>query len=533
MRRRLGVQGASAAVRVATLAAAVLVPLALNASPGAGRPARAERTISESSRATLAGLSDVVTVTVYMSENLPANMERFRTRLREILDEYRSGAGGRLRVSFVDPASDPEIGRAAALLGIRPIRVQAPEVAGVGTADIVIGIDVRCRDRNEVIPLLVSIDRLEYDLTLSILKVATRGLPRVGFLAGHGEHSTAGDYRTVASELSGSYEIREVDLSADPGALTGVATLVVPGARHVPDAQLFEIDQFIMRGGRAMFLLDGAEIKRETLRALPTQGNIFDFVSSYGATAKADLVVDSTNSNVTFRIGATTRSLPYPYWPKAIPPGLSRESPIVSGLEVIAFPWTSSITLADTLPRGVEATALARSSGRSWSVPALADLSPEQRFAPPADTAADTPAGRGSGAMLAVALAGEFPSAFSGKPVLVERGDHVEFTEPEGALERSARTRIIIVGNSRMFEDGVLELLEGSAAFFENAVDWLTFGDVLAGIGTPAAERRPAAPPPDETKVPVKLLVALGVLTAVAALGLAGAIARRRARRLP
>jgi hypothetical protein len=489
-----------------------------------------EHTISESSRALLAGLSDVVSVTVYMSEDLPTNMERFGTRLREVIDEYGAGAGGRLQVSFVDPASDPEIGRTATLLGIRPIRVQASGSDTAGAADVTVGIEVRCRDRSEVIPLLVSIDRLEYDLTLSILKVTTRELPRVGFLTGHGERSTTSDYRTVTRELSGSYEIREIDLSVDPGALTGVATLVVPGARHVPDAELFEIDQFIMRGGRAMFLLDGAEIQEGNLKAQPTHGNVFDFVSSYGATAETDLVVDSVNSNATFRIGATTRSLPYPYWPRAVPPGLSQESPIVSGLPAIAFPWTSSITLADTLPQGVEATLLARSSGRSWSVPALADLSPEQGFVPPAGGGADIAAGRGSGLILAVALAGEFPSAFLGKPVIVERGGHVEFTEPEDALGRSARTQMIMIGNSRMFEDGILELLEGSAAFFENAVDWLTFGDVLAGIGPPAAQHHPATPSPEKQETPVRLLVALGVLTAAAALGLAGAAARRRAR---
>jgi ABC-type uncharacterized transport system involved in gliding motility auxiliary subunit len=526
VRTRSAARAAVAALAVVL----VLASLAASDSAGEGRAGESERALSESSRALLAGLLDVVTVTVYMSQDLPPNMERFRTRLREVIEGYRAYGGDRLRVSFVDPASDPEMRRRAELLGVHPIRVQTPGDGGVQVMNVTLGITVRCRNREEVIPLLVSPDRLEYDLTLSIAKVTARELPRIGFLTGHGERSVATDYRTVARELSRSYQIEEIDLAFDPEALKGVATLVVPGSRHVPDAELFRIDQFIMRGGRALFLLDGAEIQEEGLRSRPTQGNIFDFVASYGATVNPDLVVDRVNSNASFRTGATTRALPYPFWPKAVPPGVSRESPVVSGLDVISFPWTSSITLAEMLPEDVEATVLARSSGHSWSVPAVADLSPGETLAPTGGDAAEARAGRGAGRILAVALTGEFTSPFSGKPVIVEHGRQVEFTEPAGALERSARTRIIVVGNSRMFEDKAVGMLEGSSAFFQNAVDWLTYGSVLAGIGPRPAPRAPLAEPPGGPKAPVRLLAALSVLIAVVALGLAGAIAWKGAR---
>lgn len=493
---------------------------------------RKDFTITDSSRELLRGLTDIVKVNVYLSEDLPQHMTGFRTRLEDVIEEYRAYGGDNLRIEYVDPSSDPETEREIQLMGIRPVQLQALERDRAEVVNAYIGLAVMYEDRQEVIPFLLSLQRLEYDLTSAILKVTTRERPVVAFLTGHGERTIGEDYRSIAEELRRTYEVREVVLADGPGALEGVTTLVVAGALDVPAVELRAIDQFIMRGGRAVFLLDGADIPMASLQARPTQGNIFEFVSAYGATVNSDLVVDRANSNASFQMGYMTMSMPYPYWPKAVAPNVSTESPITSELDAVPFSWTSSITVDGELPEEVEAAVLARSSGYSWTVPAYADLNPQQRFVPPGENADAIIAGEGQGHVLAVVLLGEFASAFEKRPVTAEDEEGRGAIDPDGSLLRSPPTQIIVFGNSRMFEDVLLRQLSGNLVLFLNAVDWITLGDTLIDIRSRAVEDRPLREVTDARRAAIKFFGTFGVPIGLAAVALLRAVARRRRRAL-
>ncbi len=490
---------------------------------------RKEFTISEASRRLVSGLTDVVNVTVYMSENLPQHLTGFRTRFSDILDEYRAYGGDRLRISYVDPTSDPDAEQKARLLGIAPVQLQALERDRAEVVNAYLGMAVMYEDRQEIIPYVLNLDRLEYDLTSTILKVMSKEVPVIGYLGGVDDRSIETHFRSAADELRKSYEVREIDLAEDPDALDRVTTLVVAGSGEVPDEQLRLIDKFLMRGGRLMLLLDGADIPPTGLEARAARGNLLDFASSYGVTVNNDLVVDRINSNASFQSGFMTMSIPYPYWPKAVAPNISRENPIVSDMDAIAFPWTSSITIADSLPAGVKAEVLARSSGYSWTVSAYANLSPQQRFSPSGPDAEDILAGRGQGKILAVALSGEFPSAFPE----TEGGDDSGEAEPAASGDgpsTSVPTQILVIGNSRMFEDGFLRQLPGNLVLFLNAVDWLTLGDTLIGIRSRAVEDRPLAELSDAQKATVKFVGTFAVPIGLVAVALGRSVAKRRRR---
>jgi ABC-type uncharacterized transport system involved in gliding motility auxiliary subunit len=307
--------------------------------------------------------------------------------------------------------------------------------------------------------------------------VQTERAPRtVGFLTGHGEREIGTQYRSVVAALEADYEVREVNLADTPSVLAEVTTLVVAGAPDVPDAELFEIDQFLMKGGRALFLLDGGVIEPGTMRGRTVVVNVFDFLRSYGVTVNRDFVLDEVSADVPFRRGDETGTKPYPCWPKAVPPNLSREHPVVASLEAVVFTWTSSIAVADRLPPGVEATVLAGSSGRSWTVPVTSDLDPRGSFVPPDEQADAVRAGSGPSRPLAVAVTGALTSAFAGMPVIVEDDEgNVRFTHPPDAIDKGIGTRFVVIGNARMFEDVLLAENQSNLVLFVNAIDWLSW----------------------------------------------------------
>jgi len=517
----------------AVILAAILVVVALlsaNWFVRADLTARREFTVSASTRAMLEELPDIVSVTVYMSEDLPQHLTGFRTRIDDTLGEYRAYGGDRIRISNVDPASDPALEREARELGIPPVQLQAIDRDRAEIVNVYVGMAIRFEDRQEVIPILSAPERLEYDLTSAIIKVMARETPTVGFLSGHGERTIAGDYAAAADALTEHYRIVEVILEGGAPVPDDVTTLVVAGpSRDIPDPELYEIDQFIMRGGRVLFLIDAVTISPTAAGAEAADGTIFDYVSSYGATVNADLVVDRVISNASFQSGMFTLAMPYAYWPKAVPPNISSENPVVSDLEAVPFPWTSSITVED-LPDGVEATALARSSSYSWTVPPTADLDPRQDFRPEGPGAAEISRGLGDGKTLAVALTGSFTSAFAERPLIVERDGRPEIVEPEDKIAKGRPTQIIVVGNSRMFDDRLLGQFPANLTLFLNAVDWLTLGDALIGIRSKAVQDRPIRPVGDRARATIKFLGTFGVPILVVLFGLASALTRRRRR---
>ena len=87
--------------------------------------------------------------------------------------------------------------------------------------------------------------------------------------------------------------------------------------------------------------------------------------ATYGLTVNADLVADASNVYAAFGGGMMTIYRPYPFWPVLHRASFDAAHPTVARLERLTMPWVSSLTVAETLPEGVQATVLVRSSPQS------------------------------------------------------------------------------------------------------------------------------------------------------------------------
>ena len=59
---------------------------------------------------------------------------------------------------------------------------------------------------------------------------------------------------------SEQYAVRKVNLEEGATVPEDVHTLIVPGSQNVPDRAKFEIDQYLMKGGRGIFMLDAIRV---------------------------------------------------------------------------------------------------------------------------------------------------------------------------------------------------------------------------------------------------------------------------------
>jgi ABC-type uncharacterized transport system involved in gliding motility auxiliary subunit len=544
-RMKYGVSSVAAAVILAGILVAVNV-IASQVSVRADLTGSREFSISPATKSILRNLDDVVRVNAYISGQLPPEMATTRNRVTDMLREYESYARGKLQVRIVDPGKKPELAQEAQSMGVA--QVQASQLAKdqFQVTNVFLGIGVQKGDKIESIPFVQDDYTLEYDLTAAILKVSRAGgKPAIGFLAGNQERSLDQDFTAVKKRLEEQYDVRTVDLGGGRTSIPAdVKTLVVAGAKQVPDRVKYELDQYLMGGGRVIFLLDSVTMNEQMgLRAMPAPTGLEEILAYYGVALKNALVLDASCQMATFSQGYMAFSVQYPYWPAVYNniKGFDPANPVTSKLESLVLPWAAPLEVTAALAPGAErgkndppaaapsgnqpgvtATVLARTSDKSWTENGNYDLNPQTMMT-------RNPKPTGQRYPLAVALSGQFKSFFGGKPV-PPRPDGGGPADPPAKTE-SPLTQVLVVGNSQFLTDLFLRNFPANSIFFENAVDWMTTGNDLIGIRSRGATARPLKKLSDAARTTVKLLLIVGVPAIVVVFGLVRAQFRRRSRR--
>ena len=487
-------------------------------------------TVSKSTKKVLKGLDDIVNVTVYFSRNLPPYLVTLDRQVKDLLDEYRAYSGGRLRIQFVDPADDPEKERTLQYQGIPKVQLNIVEKEKAQLTNVYLGMAISYGDKNQVIPVVQSVDNLEYDITSAILKV-TQTPPKVAFLAGNGEPGLDREgYGRLAEALRKQYDVTTVDLSNGQPVPADVRTLVVARpTNRLPERTRYEIDQFVMRGGRLIALADGTQLQPQQLMTRPLDTGLAELLAHYGVKPNQDLVWDQSNVTTSFSNGMFTFMVQYPWFARILPANLDRKNPVTAGLESIVLPWTS--TLEPTVAvdstganAGTHAEVLAWSSKVSFTMPGASSVNPQQQTPPP-------PRDQLKRRPVAVALSGTFRSFFAGRPVPAPADSAAAAGAPHPTtLAASPATQILVAGDADFATDQFAQQYPQNLTFMENAVDWCTMGDALIGIRSRAGAIRPLKPLSDGARTAVKFANLLGVPLLVVLGGLGWLAFRRRTR---
>lgn len=499
-------------------------------------------TISQSTKNVLRQLDDVVTINAYFSQK-PAQIAKIRRDVRDVLDEYRA-ISNKLQIDFIDPGDDEAEKNKLRFLGIQERPVQVVEKDKVEIANVYMGLAVIYEDKKEILPVVQNTFALEYELTSRILKVIRTEDKTVGFLSGHDELDID-DERGLGGlkqELSKQFNVKKVSIDAGRGIEKDVTTLVVAGPKQeITESEKYEIDQFIMRGGRAIFLVDAIHIPQGTLQAKPLTTGLNDLLEHYGVRLGNNLVLDVSQDRLTYSDGFFTVTTDYPYFIKVLKQyhyrtgetsrGLSDESIITSQLESLTLNWASSLEVLSNEEGAIETIALAKTTDRSWTVQSPYDIAPNAQLQPPSSVRKSH--------TVAASLSGVFKSFYTDKDI--PSNETTSSDEPEGevpvetetsgdrtTITESQPTQIVVVGNSALLQHGRLN----EQTFFLNTIDWLTLGDDLIHIRSRGVTDRPLKDVSEGGKSFLKIANIAGVPIVVVVFGLIRYLLRRRAKRL-
>jgi len=409
-------------------------------------------TLSDASKKLIGSLDDRVTVKGYFTEELPSPYNNNRRAILDILNEYKAFAKGNLQYEFINPQGEKGE-QDAQQQGIAPVQVQVVNEDKLEVKRGYLGLVMLYEDRKEVIPVVQNLSSLEYDISSALKRLTSKAKKKIGYTTGHGEAEPS-SLRQAYQVIAPQYDLLPVDLSkGEPVPNDVAALLVISPQTRFQDSATYQIDQFLMRGGKVAFLLNRINANLQNRMGQSLDLGLDDLLRQYGARVNPDLVRDVQCANISVmqqQGGMSFQSqVPFPYIP--IASDFDPNNPIVKDLQSIVFPFVSSMDTGSASAQGLKAEVLIRSSKRSGRQTGFFMMDPFQRYAP-ADLAE-------SGIPLGILVNGSFKSSFVGK-------------QPAPVLTASPETRVIVIGDGDFMKDEFLGS-RGNITFFANIVDYL------------------------------------------------------------
>ena len=219
-------------------------------------------TLSEGTREVLKKLQAPITIRFYFSQSeagMPLVLKGYGRRVQDLLIEYRNASGGKISIEISDPQPDSDQEETATADGV--------QAQSLDNGDrFYLGLAVRQGDRKSAMSN-IAMDRerlLEYDITRAITSVTEKEKTVLGVMSPMPVFGNSGfpmmgvppsPKQVFISELERDYKVVQVPMDGkdiDPQ----VKVLLVHHPRGITEHAEYSIDQFVMRGGKLIALLD-------------------------------------------------------------------------------------------------------------------------------------------------------------------------------------------------------------------------------------------------------------------------------------
>ncbi|GHV69888.1 hypothetical protein AGMMS49928_14670 [Spirochaetia bacterium] len=436
-------------------------------------------TLSGVSRNLHREIPDQVRITYYLSSQLMAVYPQ-PGEIEDLLREYAVHSRGKIRYSRIDPAKTNRL-QAMQQLGIPALEVEIVEKDELRVATVYAGVAVEYLDRVELLPVALSLDTVEYDIT-SRIRSLIRGTEReIGVIVGDSFRQWTRDFAPLNQTFNqAGFKIRAINPGDEiPDTLPSL--FVFGGAEELDDWALYRIDRYLQGGGKIFFAPETISIDLQNnleTRLLMDKG-LISMISFYGATVKPEMVMDQTALNFPpYQVNGPGgipqfRVVRYPLWIGVAPENANPGHPLTARFGGLDLFWPAPITL--NVPGGVEGQVLFSSTPRAWLQTKNFNANPELSYLFEQE-APDTAGTK----VLGVSLSGNFPSYFEGMDKPRRDGSAEELPE------RPAETkpgRIVVIGDAEI-GSYLLEYTQGrhNLDFILKAADWLGNDEDIIGI---------------------------------------------------
>lgn len=324
--------------------------------------------IHEATREMLSNLDDDVYIEVFLEGELNAGFRRFQKSIRETLETFRIYSDNRVQYSFTDPATalsrkaQQEYMADLAAKGIQPTNVIDTRNGERVEKIIFPGLLISYGGAEQGVMLLKgnkagtpeeeinqSIEGIEFEIANAMYKLMETDPKQIGMLSGHGELEGR-QIAALEDALSQLYHVKKITL--DDAALSACQAIVIAKpTRTFSPLDQFHLDQYIMNGGKVLFLLDKLDASMDSASqasyfAFPYETRLDDQLFRYGVRINPDLVQDRYAARYPVITGqradgtAQIQLMEWPFFPLV---NRFTEHPITHNLDRVLLRFVSSI----------------------------------------------------------------------------------------------------------------------------------------------------------------------------------------------
>lgn len=463
-------------------------------------------TISDYSKTLAKSLTDnksaQVKVTVYLDGNLNYGFQRLRNATNQFLDDLNRYADYKIDISFVNPSSlkvsAEELPDYMALRGMPPIVLNevdrdrkvskqliypyAEVIVGSDTLPVSLLKNIKGNTAEE--NLTASIVSLEFQFVDALRLLMRSETQNIAFIEGHGELPRVYVY-DAEEALAKYFFVNRGEIGTDPSILDSFDVIIIAGpTQKYSETEKYILDQYLMKGGRILWLVDGAYVSIDDLASkgqspsMRNETGLDDLLFTYGVRIEPNLVQDAQSSQILVQGQADGQALtiPWYYSPLLLP---SLNNTITKDIAEVKANFASSIDVLNK-SKSVTKNILLTTSQHSRIVPV-----PEMINFEVDHIQSDAQYFNEAFIPVGVALKGTFRSAFNNRLI----PDSVNLQGYKTRLE-SIDTKMIVVGSSDIIKNDITgegdntEVLPmgydrisgrryGNKDFIVNAVNWL------------------------------------------------------------
>ncbi len=487
-------------------------------------------------------------------DELPALPEK----LEETVAKLNAKTYGKLAFEYFDPSKDEGLEPVLKEYNILGLNWPALSNGQIQPGNGHIGLVTEYGDKAITTPLIdivripligtqysmVEIDKMEEIINENIESIIDIN-EDIGYLADHGtpgaplsprmnpleqEQSTITSFRNLASR---NYTIRDIHLK-DGTIPDRFNCFIIAGPTETfTDYELFQIDQFLMRGNNLALFLDSfneinhprdvqAFTGQRGPEFVPINTGLEKLLEHYGVRAKKSYVLDENCFIQRTRTRMGDRETPYYFVPRIKNEFINNDLEFMKGIKEMVVMKASPLKLEEKRieENGLKATRLLASSEKSWEMSGRINLNPMFIHPPSAEEMQSLP--------LAYLIEGAFPSYFAGKPIPEKESDDAEASDEEGAedkkpadkkpgedlakiegqgqvIPKGRPAKIFLIASSEVLKNSMLDE-EGrspNATFIMNVLDTLNGRDEIAVMRSKEQRFNPL----EETEPAVKTFV--------------------------
>lgn len=460
-------------------------------------------TLSDGTKQLLASYDEPVTLDFYFSRTLATpypQLLSYGKRVEDLLRAFEAQNPGNIQLSIIDPEPFSEEEDAAVALGLQgiPLADGSTLYMGLSAADAVDGeamIPFFSEEREtfleyDLVKLLATLDSSD-QRTLTLLTT----LP-MQFGPGGPQAMMAGQAQpyVIYEQLLDFYAVEELapDFTELPSE-TDVLMLVHPPA--LSDDQLFAIDQFVLKGGRALIFLDPHAEAVDPRATVPNSSSLGGLLAAWGVAMPEGQVLGDASLAQRVQMGGfgPDSIKDYVFW-LAVNDGFLSASDVVTGaISNLNFasagviePLDGATTSFDPLVTSSAASMLfdsARAVGLPDPDALLRDLAPT-----------------GDSFVLSARVRGPAATAF---PERVSEAVIAAGADAEGGPVASGDINIVLTADSDLFDDRfwvqvqdmlgqrIAVPLAGNGSFVLNLADHISGSEALLSLRGRGISKRP------------------------------------------